>query len=152
DLSPGALSGAAPVLHPVVRKQPERRMEPRPTPPLPAEASPAPRPRHMTPNLPLDPTPHDAEAPRRVADPEIVHPAPQDRVNHRDHPPHRLRAPAPELLLELPQQRRPLRERRRQLHPPPSPRRAEPPEGEAQKSERLSPGQVHDSALRLAQS
>src|SRR5437867_4928037 len=126
-------------------------MEPRPTPPLPAEAPPAPRPRHMAPNLPLDPAPHDAEAPCRVADPEIVHPATQYRVDHRDHPPHGLRAPAPEHLLELPQQRRPLLEGRRQLHPPPSPRRAEPPEGEAQKSERLSLGQVHDSALRLVQ-
>src|SRR5207247_6039117 len=124
-------------------------MEPRPTPPLPAEAPPAPRPHHMAPNLPLDPAPHDAEAPRRVADPEIVHPATQYRVDHRDHPPHGLRAPAPEHLLELPQQRRPLLEGRRQLHPPPSPRRAEPPEGEAQKSERLSLGQVQDSDLRL---
>src|SRR5205809_444625 len=65
-------------------------MEPRPTPPLPAEAPPAPRPHHMAPNLPLDPAPHDAEAPRRVADPEIVHPSthwpstrPASRVGRR---------------------------------------------------------------------
>src|SRR5262249_12530081 len=108
DLSPGALSGAAPILHPVVREQPGSRLEPLPHPPLQHEAPTPPRPHHMAPHLLPDPIPHEAAAPRRVANPEVVHPSTQDRVDHRDHPPHGLGAPASEYFLELPQQRRPL--------------------------------------------
>src|SRR5712691_10669614 len=68
----GALSGPAQVPHSVLGKQPERVIEPRRTPPLPAEAPTIPRPHQMAPDLPLDPPPHDGQAPARVPDPEVV--------------------------------------------------------------------------------
>src|SRR5215831_14409605 len=122
----GALSGMDPVLHPVVIEDPEPRINPCRTPPLPAEAPTTPRPHQMTPHLLLDPLLHKPKAPCCVPDSEVVHPAPQDRIDHRDHVRHRLRAPALEHLLELPQQRRPLLDGRRLQHPPPTPRGAEP--------------------------
>src|ERR687897_734770 len=147
----GAISSPDLVLHPVVAEDPEHGVDPRRTPPLPAEALAAPRPHHVAPHLLLDPGLHEVEAPRRVPNPEVVHPAPQDRVDHRDDLPDRPRVPAPEHLLELPQQRRPLLHGRQLLHPPPTPRRAKPAKAEAQESERLPLSQVHDPALCLVQ-
>src|SRR5215470_8605577 len=89
----GALSGADLILHPVVVEDAEHAIDPRRTPPLPAEAPTAPRPHHMAPHLLLDPLLHESEAPGRVPNSEVVHPASQDRVDHRDHLPHRLGAP-----------------------------------------------------------
>src|SRR6058998_2891623 len=80
----GALSGPAQVPHPVVCKQPERVIEPRRTPPPPAEAPTIPRPHQMAPHLPLDPPPHNGQAPARVPDSEVVDPAPQLRVDRGD--------------------------------------------------------------------
>jgi hypothetical protein len=54
----GVSSSTAP-RHPIVVKQTGRRVEPRPTPPLPAEAPSAPRPHQMAPHLPLDPGLHE---------------------------------------------------------------------------------------------
>src|SRR6266851_4932973 len=102
----GALSCVGHVLHSVVLKQPERPMHPRPTPPLPAEAPTTPRPHHMPPHLLLDPVPHRGKAPGRVPDTEVVDPAPQNRIDLRDHPSHWLRVVLLEHLLELLQQRR----------------------------------------------
>jgi hypothetical protein len=53
-------------------------MEPRPTPPLPAEAATAPRSHQMAPHSLLDPPPHIGQAPTRVLDPEVVRPPPED--------------------------------------------------------------------------
>src|SRR5262249_49096640 len=145
----GALSGMDLVPHPVVVEDPERSVDPRRTPPLPAEAPTTPRSHQMAPHLLLDPLLHEPKAPCRVPDSEVVHPAQQDWIDHRDHLPHRLRVPAPEHFPEPPQQRRPLLDGRRLLHPPPAPRGAEPTKGEAQESERLSLRQVHDPALCL---
>src|SRR5215831_10289813 len=147
----GRLSGQDQRLHPVVIEDPEHPIDPCLTPPLPAEAPAGPRPHHVAPYLPLDPLPDKAEAPCRIPNPEVVHPAPQDRVDHPDNLRTRLGVQAPEYLLELPQQRRPLPHGRHLLHPPPPPRRAEPAEGEAQEPERLSLSQVHDPALRLVE-
>src|SRR6266851_5574543 len=147
----GALSGPDLISHLVVIEDPERGTDPRRTPPLPAKAPTAPRPHHMAPHLLLDPDLHESKAPCRVPHPEVVHPAPQDRVDHLDDLPYRLGAPAPEHLPELTQQRRPLLHGRRLLHPPPAPQRAKSAKGKAQETERLSLGQVYDSALRLVQ-
>src|SRR5712691_9684574 len=101
----GALSGPAQVSHSVICKQPERVIEPRRTPPLPAEAPTIPRPHQVAPDLPLDPPPHRSEAPARVPDPEVVDPAPQLRVDHDDQLLGRPGLVALEHLLELLQQR-----------------------------------------------
>ena len=112
----GARSDTDLVLHPVVIEDPKGRIDPRRTPPLPVEGPAASRPHHVAPHLLLDPGPYELEAPRRVPNPEVVHPAPQDRVDHRDNLPDRPRVPAPKHLLELPHQRRPLLDARRLLH------------------------------------
>src|SRR5712691_966112 len=117
----GALSGPAQVPHSVVCKQPERVIEPRRTPPLPAEAPPIPRPHQMAPDLPLDPPPHNGKAPARVPNPEVVDPTPQLRVDLGDQRLHRLGPVAPEHLLEPLQQRRALLLLRRILRPPTPP-------------------------------
>src|SRR5712692_1148059 len=117
----GALSGSAQVPHSVIGKQPERVIEPRRTPPLPAEAPTIPRPHQTAPHLLLDPLPHKGQAPARVPDPEVAEPAPQLRVDLGDQHLHRLGPGAPEHRLELLQQRRTLLLLRRILRPPPPP-------------------------------
>src|SRR5262245_16182157 len=90
DLSTGSAFGRGPISDSVVSEEPEPPVEPRRTPPLPAEASTAPRPHQMAPHPLLDPQPHISQAPTRVPDPEVVHPPPEDRVDLRDHPTDRL--------------------------------------------------------------
>src|SRR5713101_9442940 len=147
----GALSGSAQVPHSVIGKQPERVIEPRRTPPLPAEAPTIPRPHQMAPHLLLDPLPHKGKASARVPDPEVVDPAPQLRIDLSDQPLYRPGLEASEPLLELPQQRRALLPLRRVLRPPASAQRARPPEVKAQESKALPPTQVHDPTLLLVQ-
>src|SRR4029450_11374169 len=86
----GARSGPAQVPHSVVCEQAELVIEPRRTPPLPAEAPTIPRPHQMAPDLLLDPPPHNGQAPARVPDPEVVDPTPQLRVDLGDQRRHRL--------------------------------------------------------------
>ena len=88
----GALSGLAHVSHSVVIEESERLIEPCRTPPLPPEALAVPRPHHMAPHLLLHPVPHVTKAPCLVPNPEVVHPAAQDRIDHRHHLLHRLRS------------------------------------------------------------
>lgn len=102
-----ALSGAVEVTDSVVVVEPERRITPLPTPPLPAQAPGVPRPHQMAPYPLLDPIPHVGKAPARVSHPELVDPATQDRVDHLDHSSDGLGTVASEHLIELPQ-RRPL--------------------------------------------
>ena len=83
DLSTGSTFGHGPVSDPVVSEEPEPPMELRRTPPLPAEASKAPRPHQMAAHTLLDPQPHIRQAPMRVPDPKVVHPPPEDRVDRR---------------------------------------------------------------------
>src|SRR5881409_1407509 len=90
DLSTRSAFGCSPISDPVVSEEPEPFMEPHRTPPLPAEAATAPRPHQMAPHSLLDPQPHIRQAPTRVPDPEVVHPPPQDLVDLRDQPTHRL--------------------------------------------------------------
>src|SRR5712691_10633913 len=147
----GALSGPAQVPHSVICEQAERVIEPRRTPPLPAEAPTIPRPHQLAPDLPLDPQPYEGKAPARVPDPEVNDTAPQLRVDLCDQRLHRLGLVAPEHLLELSQQRRALRPLRRVLRPPAPPQRADTPEVKAQESEALPPTQIHDPTLLLVQ-
>src|SRR5262249_105853 len=65
------------------------------------------RPHQLPPYLPLDPLPDRGEAPGRVPDPEVVDPAPEDRIDLPDHPSHRLRVVLLEHLLEPPPHRPP---------------------------------------------
>src|SRR6266511_2404275 len=90
DLSTRSAFGRGPIADPVISEEPEPFMEPRRTPPLPAEAATAPRPHQMAPHSLLDPQPHIGQAPARIPDPEVVHPPPKDRVDLRDQPTHRL--------------------------------------------------------------
>src|SRR5436309_13203870 len=106
-------------------------MQPRPTPPLPAEALTMSRPHQMAPHLPLDPLPDRGEAPGRVPDPDVVDPTPENRIDLHDHPSDRLRVVLLEHLLEPPAHRRPRLRRRRVLRPRAPPQRAGPPAVEA---------------------
>src|SRR5713226_8496941 len=123
-----ALSGIGPILHSVVSEEPERLMQPRRTPPRPAEAPAISRPHHVPPHLLLDPQFHVGKAATRVPDPEVGHPAAQDGVDLGDHPPDRLGVRALEHRLELLQHRRPLFQLGRVLRPPRAPSRADAPE------------------------
>src|SRR5712692_7894314 len=55
DLSTGSAFGCGPMADPVISEETEPLMEPRRTPPLPAEASTAPCPHQMAPHSRLDP-------------------------------------------------------------------------------------------------
>ena len=74
--------------NPVCVKQPEFAIQPWPTPPLPAEAFPLPRPHQMPPNLLFYPVFDKRKAPARMSHRKIVHPSPQDRVDLFDDPTH----------------------------------------------------------------
>src|SRR5262245_14647205 len=72
----------------------------------------------MTPNLHLYPVANLREASTRMPDPEIVHPTPQDEIDHRNHPPHRLADMLPEDFPELGKKCRPLLQLGRKLRSP----------------------------------
>src|SRR2546422_1255395 len=117
----GAFTATPKILAAVTREQPERFMEPCRTPPLPPEPPTIPRPHQMAPHLLLDPLPHKGKAPARVPDPEVVDPAPQLRVDLGDQRLRRLGPRASEHLFEFPQQRCPLLLLGRILRPPAPP-------------------------------
>src|SRR5262249_59281237 len=87
---------------PVAVEQPEPLVQPPPTPPPPTEAPALPGAHQMPPHLLLHPVADEREAAARVADREVVHPAPEDRVDQLNHPAHRLRFEAPGDLPALP--------------------------------------------------
>src|SRR3954451_25350458 len=103
---------------PVGVEQPEPPAQPPLTPPPPAEAPALPGAHQVPPHLLLHPVADEREAAARMADREVVHPAPKDRVDQLNHPARRLGWEATEGLLELPQQRRPLLQLGRILSPP----------------------------------
>src|SRR4051812_40343550 len=109
-LMSGTLSAVAHTDGPGTVEQPEPLVQPRPTPPPPTEAPTLPGTHQVPPHLLLHPVADEREAAARMADREIVHPAPEDRVDQLDHPGRRLGLEATEDLLELPQQSRPLRQ------------------------------------------
>src|SRR5215472_9741801 len=85
-------------------------VQPPPTPPVPTEAPKPPGAPQVPPHLLLHPILDVAEAPARIPDGKVADPAAQNRVDESHHPPNRLRLKAAEEVLELVQQRRPLRQ------------------------------------------
>src|ERR1700731_5224094 len=101
----------------------------------------------MVPNLLLDPVSNVREAPARMADGKVLHPATQNRVDLRNHLADWPGPMTSENLLELLQQRRPLLESRgAQRHPSVSPT-ANPTELNAEESEALALREVHPPTL-----
>src|SRR5215471_8200388 len=124
-------------------------VQPPPTPPVPTEAPELPGAHQVPPHLLLHPVLDEAEAPARVPDRKVVDPATQDRVDEGHHPPRGLRLKAPEDVLELLQQRRPLLQLGGVVGPPRPFATAHPAELEAQEAEALPFAQVHYPTLRL---
>src|SRR5215469_4445960 len=62
----------------------------------------------MSSNLLFHPGFDHREATTRIADPKVVHPAPEDRIDLLNHFPYRLADAMPEYFLDLPKQRSPL--------------------------------------------
>src|ERR1019366_3921046 len=87
-------------------EEPECRVEPFATPPLPAESFALPGTHQVSPNLLLHPVFDHRKAPARVSHGKVVHPASQDRVDQFDHPAYGLAGQSSEDLPELCQQRR----------------------------------------------
>src|SRR5262249_23321181 len=121
------------------------------TPLPPAEARTPPGPHHVPPDLLFHPVLHEGEAVARVADPEVAHPPPKDRVDGLDHPPERLGAVAPEDRLEFAEQRRAFLELRGRVGSPRAPQTPDTSDVEAQKPEALSFRPVDRSALLLVE-
>ena len=71
--------------HSIVVKQPERAVDPFPTPPLPAHPLASSGTPQMPPDLLLYPSFDHRETSIRIADPEIVHPTTKNRIDHLDH-------------------------------------------------------------------
>ena len=67
--------------HPVAVEQPHGGVQPLRTPPFPGEAPAFPGPQQVTPNFDLYPALDELEAPVRVANGEVIHPAAQYRVD-----------------------------------------------------------------------
>src|SRR5262249_16799833 len=135
----------------VLVEEAQAAIHPRHTPLPPAEARTLPSPHHVPSDLPLHPAPYVAEAFARIADPEVPHPPPQDRVDLLDHPGQRLRAMAAEDRLELPEQLRPLLELGGRVGSPPPPQAQEPADVEAQEAEALPLRQIDRPTLLLVQ-
>src|SRR5262245_28233858 len=135
--------------HAVLREESERPIQPRLVPPLPAKTVTLTGPHQMVPNLLFDPVANVGEASARVANGKVLHPAPQHRVDFRNHLADGPGPMAAENLLERTQQRRPLfPPRGAQRHPSVSPT-ANPTEVKAEKSEALALRQVHPPSLLL---
>src|SRR5437899_1833715 len=92
----------------VLREESERRIQPRLAPPLPAKTVTLAGPHQMVPNLLFDPVANVREAPARMADGKVLHPATQHRVDCRNHLADGPGPMAAEHLLERAQERRPL--------------------------------------------
>jgi hypothetical protein len=88
------------------------------TPPVPAEAFAFSSAHQMTPNLLFYPVLHITETPAGMADPKVVDPTSQNRVDQFDHPVHGLGLKATEDLLELVQKCGPRLHLRRYAHSP----------------------------------
>ena len=74
-----------------------------PTPPLPAKAAPIPGSPHVTPDLLFYPVLDEAKALAGVSLGEVIHPAPQHRVDQLHDPINRLGLESPKHILELTQ-------------------------------------------------
>src|SRR6202165_6323875 len=132
--------------HLVAVKQSQGVVQPLRTPPLPAEAASIPCSHHVPPYLQLYPVLDELKAPAGVANGEVVHPAPQNRVDDLDYPVHRLGSMSPEDHSQLLQQCRSLLQLGRVLRPPVSFQTTDTAEVEAQEHDALAGGQGEGSA------
>src|SRR5713226_7494749 len=89
-----------------------------PTPPFPALAFAQSGPHQMTPNLHFYPVSDLRKAPTRMTDPKIVHPSPEDRIDHLNHLLHGLADVVPENFPELGKERRSFLHLRHKLRSP----------------------------------
>src|SRR5229473_8384092 len=127
----------------------ERAVQPRGAAPLPPETVTLAGPHQMVPNLLFDPVANVREAPARMADRKVLHPATQNRVDLRNHLADGPGPMAAENRLERAQQRRPLfHPRSAKRHPSVSPT-ANPTDVKAEKAEALALREVHPPTLLL---
>src|SRR5580704_17899498 len=103
--------------------------------------------RQMAPDLLLHPVFDEAEALAGMPHREVVHPAPEHRIDQVYQPFNRLRPVSAEHLFERPHQRRPLFELGRVMRPHRSAQTAEEAELKAQEPEALTALKVHCAAL-----
>src|SRR5215813_1809942 len=136
-------------VHPVVVAQAQALIQPLPTPPLPTEAPPLPCTHQMPSDLLFHPIFDKTKASTGVTHRKVPDPAPQDRINQRDHPIDGLRLEPTEYLLQLPYQCRALLQPRRIPRPPDAASTLHPPEVKTQEAELLPLGQVNDPAFLL---
>src|SRR5215467_3404984 len=127
--------------------QPQRFVQPLPTPPLPAEALAVPGPRHMAPDLLFHPVFNEAEARAGISHRKVSHPTAKHWIDQLNDPIHRLRLVAAEYILELPQQRRSFLELGCVLRTPHATTAAHASEVETQKAEALASTEVYVSTL-----
>jgi hypothetical protein len=95
----------------VLCEESERPIQPRLAPPLPAKTVTLTNPPQMVPNLLFDPVANVREASARMPDRKVLHPAPQHRVDFRNHLADGPGPMAAENVLERAQQRRRSRSR-----------------------------------------
>src|SRR6516165_8108957 len=136
-------------VHPVVVEQAQALIQPLPTPPLPPAAPPLPCTHQMPSDLLFHPIFDKTKASTGVTHRKVPNPAPQDRINQRNHPIDGLRLEATEYLLQLPYQCRALLQPRRIPRPPDGTSTLHPPEVKTQEAELLPLGQVNDPAFLL---
>jgi hypothetical protein len=103
--------------HSIAVEQPQSVVQPRPIPPLPAEALPFPSLRQMAPDLLFHPIFDVAEALTGVSNREVVHAPPELPIDQAYHPVNRLRPVSAKHLFKLEQKRRPPFELGRVMRP-----------------------------------
>src|SRR5262249_32492285 len=124
-------------LYPVVLEQAQVRVQPLPTPPLPAEAPPLPCTHQMPSHLLFHPIFDVIQAPPGVPHHKVTDPARQDRVDQRDHAINGLGLVPTEYLLQFPQQCCAFLESGRIPCPPDPASAPHPPEVKAQEAKLL---------------
>jgi hypothetical protein len=112
-----ASGGSRPTKHSIAVERPESVVQPRPIPPLPAEAFSFPSLRQLAPDFLLHPIFDVAEALTGVSNREVVHPAPEHRIDQAYYPANRLRPVSAKHLFEPAQKRRSLFELGRVMRP-----------------------------------
>src|ERR1035438_2555583 len=133
--------------YPVVIKQSEAGVQPPTTPPFPPHPRASSGPHQLPPDLLLYPSFDHREASTRIADPKIVHPTAQDRIDHFNHPSHRLADIASEDLPQFCKQRSSLLQLRRIVRPPHPITAPDATIFKTQEREALSLRQIHHPAL-----
>ena len=135
------------MVDPVGPEEPQVLIQPRLTPPVPAEAAAFLVPRQVPPHLLLHPVSDVGEASTGVPVSEVVDPPPEDRVDLLDHPVHRLGTEGAEDHPDPLYQLRALFQLRSPQESPRTAAIADESKVESQEAETLPFLQVHGSAL-----